>query len=58
MTYTVVWTTTAEADLVRIWTEAADRTAVTRAGNEIDHLLRTSPPLTPANREVRSGAYG
>jgi len=43
MKYTVVWTKTAEADLVRIWTEAADRTAVTRAGNEIDRLLRTAP---------------
>jgi plasmid stabilization system protein ParE len=51
MSYTVVWTKSAEADLVRIWTESADRTAVTAAGNAIDARLRRDPTEAGESRE-------
>lgn len=51
MKYTVVWTKSAEADLVRIWTESADRSAVTAAGNEIDARLRRDPTEAGESRE-------
>ena len=53
MTYTVLWKPSAEAELVRIWTEAAERTAVAAAANEIDRLLKMNvfvnaqAPTTP-----------
>jgi hypothetical protein len=43
MRYTVVWLRSASAELARIWCNVDDRQAVTRAANQIDHLLRTSP---------------
>lgn len=51
MKYTVVWTKSAEADLVRIWTESANRTAVTTAGNAIDARLRRDPTEAGESRE-------
>jgi hypothetical protein len=43
MTYTVVWKATAEQQLARTWTDAADRNAVNAAAREIDGLLRSDP---------------
>jgi plasmid stabilization system protein ParE len=43
MSYTVVWKPAAEEELVRLWTDADDRRAVTAAANEIDRLLKSNP---------------
>ena len=43
MSYTVLWKPDAEEELVRIWTEASDRSAVSAAANTIDRLLKSSP---------------
>ncbi len=43
MNYTVVWKPAAEDELAEIWTNAANRAAVTDAANEIDRLLRLDP---------------
>jgi hypothetical protein len=43
MRYTVGWLPSALDELARIWNEALDRQAVSRAADDIDHLLRTSP---------------
>ncbi len=43
MKYTVVWKPVAEAELAAMWTQAADRAAVTAAANQIDELLKTKP---------------
>jgi hypothetical protein len=41
--YTVDWDDTAEDDLARIWTNAADRPAVTAASAKADRLLAQDP---------------
>jgi plasmid stabilization system protein ParE len=43
MHYTVIWLPAAENDLARIWMQAPDREAVTRAAHLLDQLLRESP---------------
>jgi len=43
MTYTVVWTPSAEDELAEIWNQAADQQAVADASNRIDRLLRRNP---------------
>jgi plasmid stabilization system protein ParE len=43
MTYTVVWSPSAERSLSEIWTNARDRQAVADAANAIDALLRLEP---------------
>jgi hypothetical protein len=43
MTYTVVWKPEAERRLATLWTEAADRKAITEAANAIDDWLRSDP---------------
>jgi plasmid stabilization system protein ParE len=43
MIYTVVWTPDALDQLAALWPQAADRDAVTRAAQRIDHLLRHDP---------------
>jgi hypothetical protein len=43
MHFTVVWLPGAENDLARVWMQAVDRDAVTRASHTIDRLLRTDP---------------
>ena len=40
MRCTVVWIPGAKNELARIWTDAADRQAVTNAADEIDRVLR------------------
>lgn len=42
MKFTVIWRPSAEAELALIWTESADRSAVTRAANRIDTLLSSN----------------
>ena len=43
MSYTVVWKPAAEEELTEIWSDAADRSAIAAAANEIDRLLRSAP---------------
>jgi hypothetical protein len=43
MTYHVSWVPTAEDELIRIWLNEPDRTAITLAANEIDRRLHASP---------------
>ena len=41
--YTVSWSNQAQNQLARLWTDAADRQAVTDAANAIDALLSRDP---------------
>lgn len=43
MSFTVVWKPEAERRLAEIWTDAADRNAVTRAAGIIDRALGDDP---------------
>lgn len=43
MRYTVIWRPAAERKPASIWTDVEDRQSVTRAADDIDALLRTSP---------------
>jgi hypothetical protein len=43
MRYTVVWLPTAEARLMRLWTQASDRQAVADAADLIDIALANDP---------------
>lgn len=43
MQYSVVWQPNAERILTTIWIDAADRSAVTAASDEIDRRLQTNP---------------
>lgn len=51
MTYTVSWSAKALAKLAHIWSEAADRQAVTEAADQIDAALRLSPNDVGESRE-------
>ena len=51
MSYTVIWTDTAEQTLTTVWLDANDRAAVTDAANEIDQRLRTDPRVQGESRE-------
>src|SRR5438309_11424973 len=53
MNYTVIWKSSAEQELARLWTQASDRTAVTSAANAIDIALQRDPSV---KGESRSGA--
>jgi hypothetical protein len=56
MRYTVLWVPRAEQELADIWTNAADRDAVTRAAHEIDQRLQRDAPnqgdSRPAGRRI------
>jgi hypothetical protein len=41
--YTVVWLPDVESHLAQLWMTAPDRSAVTKAGDEIDAQLRSKP---------------
>ncbi len=43
MTFTVIWSPSAENALARIWADADDRQVITDAADAIDELLRTDP---------------
>ena len=43
MTYTVLWSRTAENELIALWADQADRAAVTAAADAIDRLLQRNP---------------
>ena len=43
MKFTVVWTKEAMDDLMEIWTQSADRQAITKASDRIDAVLRRNP---------------
>lgn len=53
MNYTVVWQHTAEQKLAELWTQAADRNAITAAANTIDAVLAQDPY---SQSESRSGS--
>ncbi len=42
MKYTVLWTKNAEAQLTKLWLDAANRKAVTQAAHEIDAVLASA----------------
>jgi plasmid stabilization system protein ParE len=50
MRYTVVWSPDAENDLAAIWLAAADRAAVTTAGDAIDAALKNDAHLQGESR--------
>jgi len=41
MTFRVIWTPTAEADLASLWLSAPDRQLITSAANTLDEILQT-----------------
>lgn len=43
MKYAVVWSPSAEQELARLWLKATDRSVVTQAAFQIDHLLEAHP---------------
>lgn len=43
MKYTVIWKPEAERRLATLWMDAANRSAVTEAANQIDEMLRRDP---------------
>jgi hypothetical protein len=43
MTYTVVWTPTAESELARMWSTATNRLPITNAANTPDAALARDP---------------
>jgi hypothetical protein len=43
MRYTLVWIPDADDELARIWTDAADKRAVTDATNQIERILKRQP---------------
>ena len=51
MNYTVTWLPAALGMLARIWTDAADRNAVTAASNRLDRRLATDPLNEGESRE-------
>lgn len=51
MTFTVLWTPSAEQDLAAVWVAAHDRAAVTSAAATIDALLRENPQALGESRE-------
>ena len=51
MTFTVLWTPSAEKDLAAVWMAADDRDAVTSAAATIDALLRENPQALGESRE-------
>jgi hypothetical protein len=54
MNYTVVWKPKPLQKLADIWNNASDRTAVTRAANQIDLQLKRDPLRAG---EARSGLF-
>jgi plasmid stabilization system protein ParE len=53
MNYTVGWKPSAEQELARLWTDAADRDAVAAAANRIDAVLGKSPHSQGESRQGR-----
>jgi hypothetical protein len=51
MRYTLIWKPAVEQRLAQIWTEAADRRAVTEAADKIDEVLRTHPLAVGESRD-------
>jgi plasmid stabilization system protein ParE len=51
MSYTVVWTPAAEADLAGIWLADKNRKAITSASRIADRLLREEPHSQGESRE-------
>jgi hypothetical protein len=51
MTYTVVWSKSALAELAELWNSASDRKDVSDASNQIDLLLRSNPYGQSESRE-------
>jgi hypothetical protein len=52
MIYTLLWKPAVERRLAEIWTEAANRRAVTDAANAIDRALRLRPLAVGESRDA------
>jgi plasmid stabilization system protein ParE len=50
--YTVVWKPTAQGELATAWVNAKDRSAVTRAADQIDSLLGFAPNQVGESRSA------
>lgn len=50
MSYTVIWTAKAEAELAAIWLSATDRKAVTKASATLDRILGEKPTVVGRSR--------
>ena len=51
MKFTVVWMASAQRELARLWTDQADRAAITAAANAIDVRLSRDPERLGESRE-------
>jgi len=51
MSYTVVWKSSAEAELADIWLSAENRESITNASRVADRLLRENPSSQGESRE-------
>lgn len=51
MSYTVVWTPSAEEDLAAVWVASSDRYGITTAADQIEERLRFEPLVTGEARE-------
>jgi hypothetical protein len=51
MTYTVVWSKSALAELAELWNSASDRRKLSDAANQIDLILKFDPYARSESRE-------
>ena len=51
MTYTVVWSKSALAELAELWNSASDRKGLSDAANQIDLILKSNPYGHSESRE-------
>jgi hypothetical protein len=54
MIFTVVWQPSAQTTLAALWNQAQDRSALTKAADTIDAVLRVDPA---SQGEARSGSF-
>ena len=54
MSFDVLWSPAAEAQLARFWLAAEDRSALTEAANKIDRLLMEQPEEVGESRTGRN----
>ena len=50
MKYTVIWTRTAEQELVNLWLDASQRAEITQAAHAIDRALANDPETKGESR--------
>jgi plasmid stabilization system protein ParE len=54
MSYNVRWNPAAERQLARIWTDAADKSAVTAAADAVDAAIQRDPTQVGESRPGRT----